>query len=291
MIYYRQGERILATKVMPEKIFSNIQQHYTFLSNSPATTFGFGRRVGERLGVGSIIALIGELGCGKTLFTKGICAGLGVAERYVNSPTFVLVNEYAGRLPVFHMDLYRLDTIAEEFEIGSSTRLVFFHDVMWFDFSAMWAHTGGQINQACMVANNYGLLGGLTLGFSRPLQNTCIREFRLGMNYFYSKDSQNALLKKEGSGYEFFSFIDTEPLRNILLRLNGSYFKGDKFLARRGDPLYSLNKYAQVGVSLMSSLPSGLLLEAGLVLQYTRDRFNYTYFVNVIWGKGFFIDF
>ena len=124
MIYYRQGERLLAVKVMPEKSFSNIQQHYIFLSNSPATTFSFGRRVGERLGAGSIIALIGELGCGKTLFTKGICAGLGVPERYVNSPTFVLVNEYAGRLPVFHMDLYRLNTIAEEFEIGMLDYLV-----------------------------------------------------------------------------------------------------------------------------------------------------------------------
>ena len=118
MIYYRQGERILATKVMPEKIFSNIQQHYTFLSNSPATTFSFGRRVGEGLGVGSIIALIGELGCGKTLFTKGICAGLGVPERYVNSPTFVLVNEYGGRLPVFHMDLYQLGTESDVIELG-----------------------------------------------------------------------------------------------------------------------------------------------------------------------------
>jgi len=96
----------------------NIQQKYVFLSNSPATTFSFGKRVGERLKAGSIIALIGELGCGKTLLTRGICVGLGVSERYVSSPTFIFVNEYRGRLPVFHIDLYRLDTIAEEFEIG-----------------------------------------------------------------------------------------------------------------------------------------------------------------------------
>jgi len=96
----------------------NIQQKYVFLSNSPAITFNFGKRLGERLKAGSIIALIGELGCGKTLFTRGICVGLGVPERYVNSPTFIFVNEYRGRLPVFHIDLYRLDTIAEEFEIG-----------------------------------------------------------------------------------------------------------------------------------------------------------------------------
>ena len=96
----------------------NIQQRYVFLSGSPAITFNFGKRLGERLKAGSIIALIGELGCGKTLFTRGICVGLGVPEKYVSSPTFIFVNEYRGRLPVFHIDLYRLDTIAEEFEIG-----------------------------------------------------------------------------------------------------------------------------------------------------------------------------
>lgn len=91
---------------------------YVFLSSSPATTFSFAKRVGGRLEAGSIIALIGELGCGKTLFTRGICVGLGVPERQVKSPTFVFANEYLGRLPVFHIDLYRLDTVAEGFEIG-----------------------------------------------------------------------------------------------------------------------------------------------------------------------------
>ncbi len=88
------------------------------LSNSPSATFSFGKRVGERLKAGSIIALIGELGCGKTLFTRGICVGVGVPERDVNSPTFAFVNEYSGRFPVFHIDLYRLNTMVEEFELG-----------------------------------------------------------------------------------------------------------------------------------------------------------------------------
>ncbi|MFQ6122562.1 MAG: tRNA (adenosine(37)-N6)-threonylcarbamoyltransferase complex ATPase subunit type 1 TsaE [Dehalococcoidales bacterium] len=95
-----------------------VRQQYEFLSNSPATTLNLAKRVGERLKAGSIIALIGELGCGKTLFTRGICVGLGIPERQVNSPTFIFVNEYRGRLPVFHIDLYRLSTLTEEFEIG-----------------------------------------------------------------------------------------------------------------------------------------------------------------------------
>ncbi|OGO21405.1 MAG: tRNA (adenosine(37)-N6)-threonylcarbamoyltransferase complex ATPase subunit type 1 TsaE [Chloroflexi bacterium RBG_16_50_9] len=93
-------------------------EKYIFDSTSPAATSRFGERMGERLQPGSIIALIGELGCGKTLLTRGICAGLGVSLRQVNSPTFVLVNEYQGRLPVYHMDLYRLGSIDEGFEIG-----------------------------------------------------------------------------------------------------------------------------------------------------------------------------
>lgn len=91
---------------------------YIFLSNSPAATSALGRRMGERLKAGSVIALIGELGCGKTLLTRGICAGLDVPLRQVNSPTFILVNEYSGRLPVFHMDLYQLGTESDGIELG-----------------------------------------------------------------------------------------------------------------------------------------------------------------------------
>ena len=97
---------------------------YTFLSNSPAATSALGKKMGEGLKAGSIIALIGELGCGKTLLTRGICDGLDVPLRQVNSPTFVLVNEYRGKLPVFHMDLYRLGDVIDGFEIGLLDYLV-----------------------------------------------------------------------------------------------------------------------------------------------------------------------
>ena len=97
---------------------------YIFLSCSPVNTLDLGKRVGRKLKAGSIVALIGELGCGKTLFTKGVCVGLGISTKYVNSPTFTLVNEYLGKLSVFHVDLYRLGDIAEGFEIGILDYLV-----------------------------------------------------------------------------------------------------------------------------------------------------------------------
>ena len=91
---------------------------YEFHSNSPSATSALGKRMGRRLEAGSVIALTGELGCGKTLLTRGICDGLGVPLRQVNSPTFVLVNEYRGRLPVFHLDMYQLGTEADAVELG-----------------------------------------------------------------------------------------------------------------------------------------------------------------------------
>jgi len=91
---------------------------HVFLSDSPAATAALGKKIGNRLGAGSILALIGELGSGKTLLTRAICAGLGMPARQVNSPTFVLVNEYRGRLPVFHLDLYRIGGEADGVELG-----------------------------------------------------------------------------------------------------------------------------------------------------------------------------
>ncbi|MEI6863170.1 MAG: tRNA (adenosine(37)-N6)-threonylcarbamoyltransferase complex ATPase subunit type 1 TsaE [Candidatus Omnitrophota bacterium] len=80
------------------------------ISNSVKETMDFGEKLAKRLKKGDFIALVGDLGSGKTVFTKGIARGLGVKNaRYVNSPTFVIIKEYNGKLPLYHFDLYRLD--------------------------------------------------------------------------------------------------------------------------------------------------------------------------------------
>jgi tRNA threonylcarbamoyladenosine biosynthesis protein TsaE len=82
----------------------------TFISNSPAETEAVGRRLAEDVELGSIFALQGELGSGKTLFTKGFVAGLGSGGA-VSSPTFTIVHEYrTGRLPVYHFDFFRVES-------------------------------------------------------------------------------------------------------------------------------------------------------------------------------------
>jgi tRNA threonylcarbamoyladenosine biosynthesis protein TsaE len=80
------------------------------ISNSVERTMEIGAKFAQGLKKGDCVALIGDLGAGKTVFTKGIAMGLGVKNaRYVNSPTFVIIKEYEGRFPLYHFDLYRLD--------------------------------------------------------------------------------------------------------------------------------------------------------------------------------------
>jgi tRNA threonylcarbamoyladenosine biosynthesis protein TsaE len=84
-----------------------------------AATLAFGRRLGEKLAPGAIVALVGVLGAGKTHLARAIAEGLGIADsRIVNSPTFVLVQEYCARLPIYHFDAYRLRTEAEFADLG-----------------------------------------------------------------------------------------------------------------------------------------------------------------------------
>ena len=90
----------------------------TFISHSPAETDSLGERWGRAAQRVLVIALSGDLGAGKTQLVKGIARGLGVTAR-VHSPTFTLVNEYTGgRLQLFHLDLYRLETRAQILSAG-----------------------------------------------------------------------------------------------------------------------------------------------------------------------------
>ena len=84
---------------------------------SAAETAQLGRTVGKRLQPGDTVLLIGDLGAGKTCFIQGLCSGLDVEEP-VTSPTFTLINEYQGRLPVAHFDLYRLNDPESVLDIG-----------------------------------------------------------------------------------------------------------------------------------------------------------------------------
>lgn len=97
----------------------------SFHTVSPEESRALGRALGQLLGPGSFVALTGELGAGKTVVVQGIARGVGF-EGYVTSPSFVIINEYRGRLPVYHVDLYRISDPDALYDLG-------YREVFWSD--------------------------------------------------------------------------------------------------------------------------------------------------------------
>jgi tRNA threonylcarbamoyladenosine biosynthesis protein TsaE len=94
-------------------------QTWTTLTSTPGETESLAERLGRLLQPGDVIALVGELGSGKTLFSQGLGRGLEVPETfYITSPTFAIINEYPGRIAFYHLDLYRVDSAADFSELG-----------------------------------------------------------------------------------------------------------------------------------------------------------------------------
>jgi tRNA threonylcarbamoyladenosine biosynthesis protein TsaE len=106
------------------------------LSSSPETTLDIGQKLGSICEPGDVICLAGNLGAGKTTMAQAIAAGSGVDEsEYVNSPTFAILHEYRGRIPIYHMDFYRLGSSEDVVELGLED--YFYSDgltlVEWFE--------------------------------------------------------------------------------------------------------------------------------------------------------------
>ena len=94
-----------------------------YITNSPAETEAIGAALGKIINPGTVIAYRGDLGAGKTAFTRGLAKGLGCTE-IVTSPTYTIVNEYlGGRIPLFHFDMYRLRSSDDLFDIGGEDYL------------------------------------------------------------------------------------------------------------------------------------------------------------------------
>ena len=97
---------------------------FEYVTNTPEETEALGEQLGAMLKPGAVLAYTGDLGAGKTAFTRGLARGLDICEQ-VTSPTFTIVNEYeTGRMPLFHFDMYRLDSSDELFDIGWEDYLV-----------------------------------------------------------------------------------------------------------------------------------------------------------------------
>ena len=90
----------------------------TFTTNSPEETIALGERIGKKLKKGDVIAMQGTLAAGKTTITKGIAKALGIDDT-ITSPTFCLISEYYGKMPLYHMDVYRLEGAEDFINLGT----------------------------------------------------------------------------------------------------------------------------------------------------------------------------
>jgi len=117
----------------------------TVISHSPAKTESFGEAWGRAADSGFVIGLIGDLGAGKTQLVKGIARGLGIAER-VHSPTFALIHQYNGaRLPLFHHDLYQLDTREQIMDAGLEEYFCRPQGVAVIEWAERWFARGSSV--------------------------------------------------------------------------------------------------------------------------------------------------
>ena len=136
-----------------------------------AATAALGRRLGERLGPGAVVGLVGTLGAGKTHLARAIAEGLGVPDgRVVTSPTFVLIQEYEGRLPVYHFDVYRLADVAAFLDLGAAEYLegegvciVEWADRVrdWLPAETVWVEleVTGEHSRRAHIAGHVGQIG------------------------------------------------------------------------------------------------------------------------------------
>jgi tRNA threonylcarbamoyladenosine biosynthesis protein TsaE len=102
-----------------KKYMNKETSQVSVVSSNPEETFFIGKIIGEHLTKGDVLALMGELGTGKTCFTHGVARGMGVPERFrITSPSFTLINEYEGRMNLYHFDLYRLQGSQDMEDLG-----------------------------------------------------------------------------------------------------------------------------------------------------------------------------
>ncbi len=176
---------------------------------------------------------------------------------------------------------------AEEFEIALANQLRLLDDTLWLDAQGIWSHAGGQISLDDRLEHSIGFLVGASLGCGPSFALIPIEEARLSARYLYSIESGRGIERNTGSGWEVAASTTIPIGETKTARIHASYFSGHGLEAERGDPLYRIDDYIQLGGSLVFRPLRGLGIETGILGQWTDDELNYTYTVNFVWGQGF----
>jgi len=175
----------------------------------------------------------------------------------------------------------------EEFEIASTNQLRVIDESLWLDLQAKWAHVGGQITLSDRLEQNLAFVVGTSWGVDSIDGVGALSGFRLGAHALYTRDSGRDIDSETGTGWEVAGSLDFNLPFDILARVDASYYSGDDLRATRGDTLYQLDDYTQLGGVLVFSPMTGLQFETGVVGQHTDSELNFSYWVNISWGGAF----
>ncbi len=175
----------------------------------------------------------------------------------------------------------------EEFEIASASQGRFFDDWLYIDGQVIWVHAGGQITESDRLENNLVFLGGASVGAARDCAAPCLSNLRFAARFLHSIKSGRDIDRETGTGWEVEAIAVLPVNEKMEGRIHASYFRGDDLVLERGDPLYMLDEYAQLGGTLVFNPARGLAIETGILGQWTDDELNFTYRVNFMWGEVF----
>jgi len=172
---------------------------------------------------------------------------------------------------------------SERFEFGNSTEIRY--KSLRLNGQLFWAHTGGQKNIENRLENNITLLAGGSYGLPTSIRD--IKEIRVGGYYLHNYDYIRDQRESSGEGFEVRITADIRASDNTSITLFTAYFNGDGLLSREGDPLYTMDEYAQFGTDIIFNLPGGLRINLGLVGQFVEGKFVHTEQLYLSWGRAF----
>jgi hypothetical protein len=179
---------------------------------------------------------------------------------------------------------------SDEYEIGSTTQLRLFNDVLRLDGQVHWMNVAGPNSEYTLVESNLAGLLGASVGTHAPFGIELVEDARIGVAAMESSDDTYIINSEDGSGWEAAATIDLRTSDDTFVRLKASQFEGDGLVARRGDVLYTQDSYSQIAATGIWDLGAGFRLEAGADLQDANEDTNWTAKVNLSWGGAYFGD-
>jgi len=178
---------------------------------------------------------------------------------------------------------------AEEFEMGTTSQVRLFDDLVRLDGQMVWSHAGGQISQSRRVDNDVAASLGGSVGTSNVFGWDRVSTARVGANGFYSLQDRKLQDATDGSGWEIYSFADVDMGERIWMRFGAGYFDSQDFNTAVGDPLYNFDSYGYGRVNTIWKISDTAAIETGATIQRAGDRTNWSANVGLTVSSAFIL--